>query len=194
MAQERPHQAEVSLDGPLSHQEGPYPENGFQHLQRVAVERFDHGRRLACYPVLPEVLAALAREDQAAAHAERERNIAQHRAGDLRTHQCAVFNEGPAIIQRRAPQPLIEQIFQQQAEEAGQRILRRQNGARESCFKLRDDRRCVGEPSAIRRLYLRHLGNAGFAGAAAEVGRVHAHKFKRDSLDPEVGFKLARKV
>ena len=82
----------------------------------------------------------------------------------------------------------------QQAEEAGHRILRRQNRPRESFFKLRDDCRCVGEPSAIRRLNLRHLGNPCFAGAAPEVGGVHAHKFKGNALDTEIGFKLAGKV
>ena len=86
------------------------------------IQIFDLRRRCSGDAVLLQEDTPLSPQDDLPAQEEWPWRIAEHCARELRAHQPGVFGEGPAIVERRTPEPFVKQVFQQKTDEGGSRL------------------------------------------------------------------------
>ena len=194
VTEERSEETEICLARAPPEQVGPDGEDRFENGKCTKIQMFNLGRRRGRHAVPLKESTPLSSQDKLSAQEKGCWRIAEHCTCELRAHQSGVFGKGPAKIERRTPEPFVKQVFQQKADEGDARVggLEARLGCRG--FEMSDNVRCVGHPGAAAHSHLWHLGDAGRAGATAEIGQVHLDVIERNALGAEVGLKLPGEV
>ena len=138
-------------------------------------------------PIAAHIFVLLALGDDRSAQAKGQGQIAHHFGGDATAHQAAIGLIAPAIVQGRAPEPLVGIVLDQQAKESLDRIVGDDLGARPLGLHPADGGRGVGQPATIGQLNSGHLGHACGLGDLAHGANVQIDIVERDLAVAQIG-------
>ena len=153
-------------------------------------ERFDGRARRGVDTVTADEGPVLAAPPVHALHPLGRAALA-HVLGQRRAHEARGLRKRPAIVHRRAPEPLVGVVLEQQAHERHRRVARRHAGS--GCTRSKYSMMSVVSTSqaTVGTFDLRDLRDAGVLGRATHVRLAERLEPVVDALGAEVGFELA---